>query len=320
MKKSAKIGIATTAALAAVAGTAGYVTFNELMNKNAKLTPFFEKIFAKPNENETFFDNTQPDERKEWFEAQNFEIHEIISERGERLKGYFLKADTPSNVYFFGVHGYRGSAKREFCYMAKYYHDKGFNLFMIDHQASGESDGDYISFGHFEHKNCMKWLDYMLAVFGKDIQIILHGVSMGSATSMLVTGDENLPSNVKFTVADCGYTSMYNQFYHNLGGGAIAEPLLAVLSEVNKAALGFKYKDVSPIDAVKKAKIPMLFIHGGSDDFVPTHMVHELYDACSSEYKDKLIVEKAGHAVSYVIDTPAYEAKLDEFIEKFIEK
>ncbi len=320
MKKTSKIGIGATATLAAVAGMAGYVTFNEIMNRNAKFTPFFEKIFAKPNENEAHFDGNQPDERKDWFYAQNFEKHEILSERGERLKGYFLKADKPSNVYFFGVHGYRGDAKREFCYMSKFYHDKGYNIFLIDHQASGESDGKYISFGHFEHQNCMKWLDYMLEVFGKDIQIILHGVSMGSATSMLLTGDENLPANVKFTVADCGYTSMYNQFYHNLGEGKLAKPTLAALSGINKMALGFGLKDVSPIDAVKNAKIPMLFIHGGSDDFVPSYMVHELYDACASEYKDKLIVDRAGHAMSYVINTQAYEAKLNEFIEKFIEK
>ncbi len=320
MKKSAKVGIATTATIAAVAGTASYVAFNELMSKNAKLTPFFSKLFVKSADGVIEFDGNKPDERKEWFYSQEFEIHEMISERGERLRGYCLKADKPSDVYFFGIHGYRGSAKGEFCYIAKYYHDMGFNIFLVDHQASGESDGTYITFGHYEHQNCMKWLDYMLEAFGKDISIILHGVSMGSATVMLMTGDENLPSNVKFTVADCGYTSMYNQFHHNLGGSNLAKPVLSILSEINRLALGFKFKDVSPIDAVKNAKIPMLFIHGDSDDFVPYFMMDELYDACASEYKDKITITGAGHAMSYVIDTPKYEAKLNEFIDKFIEK
>ncbi len=320
MKKSAKISVATTAAIAAVAGTVSYVAFNEIMSRNAKLTPFFSKIFVKANEDEVTFDGSQPDERRDWFYAQKLERHEIISERGERLRGYTIMADKPSNLFFFGIHGYRGEGKHEFCYIAKYYHDMGFNIFLMDHQAAGESDGTYISFGHFEHQNCMKWLDYILDVYGKDIQIVIHGVSMGSATAMLITGDNNLPANVKFTVADCGYTSMYNQFYHNLGGNAIAKPVLALISGINKAKLGFNFKDVSPLDAVKNVKIPMLFIHGGSDDFVPTFMVNELYDACSSEYKDKLIVEHAGHAASYVIDTPSYEAKLNEFIDKFIEK
>lgn len=319
MKKSAKIGIAATASLAAIAGTAGYIGFNELMNRNAKFTPFFEKIFNKPNDAAAPFDEHQPDERKEWFFSQEFEHHELLSDKGERLKGYLIKADEPSDVYVFGIHGYRGSGKREFCYMAKFYHDKGYNVFIVDHQASGESDGSYITFGYQEHKNCMKWLEYLLDVYGKDIKVILHGVSMGSATAMLMTGDESLPENVKFTVADCGYTSMWNQFAHNVSGaGAVGPILLNFLNGYNKAILGFGYKDVSPIDAVKNAKIPMLFIHGSADDFVPSFMVHELYDACVSEDKDKLVVDRAGHALSYVIDSKAYEEKVNNFTEKYI--
>ena len=72
------------------------------------------------------------------------------------------------------------------------------------------------------------------------------------------------------------------------------------------------------LEAVGKAKIPMLFIHGGSDKFVPTFMVHQLFDACSAPYKDKLIVDGADHAESYLIDKEACENKMAEFIEKFI--
>ena len=319
MKKGTKIGLAATAALAAVTGAAGFIGFNELMNRNAMFTPYLSKLFDKPSDAAAPFDENAPDERKEWFYNYTFEEHELLSDKGERLRGYLISADKPSDIYVFGVHGYRGNGKREFCYMAKFYHDKGYNVFVVDHQAAGESEGKYITFGYEEHKNCMKWLGYVLDTFGRDIQIILHGVSMGSATAMLMTGDENLPDNIKFTVADCGYTSQWNQFAHNISGtGAIAPVLISFLNAYNKAILGFGFKDVSPIDAVKKAKIPMLFIHGEADDFVPCFMIHELYDACASEVKDKLVIPRAGHALSYVIDSAAYEAKVSEFTDRFI--
>ena len=76
--------------------------------------------------------------------------------------------------------------------------------------------------------------------------------------------------------------------------------------------------DTNALEAVAKAEIPMLFIHGGADNFVPTYMVNELFDACAAPYKDKLIVDGAGHGESYYIDKVTYEKKIDEFIEKFI--
>jgi fermentation-respiration switch protein FrsA (DUF1100 family) len=88
---------------------------------------------------------------------------------------------------------------------------------------------------------------------------------------------------------------------------------------MNKTRAGYDFQtDTNALEAVSKAKIPMLFIHGGDDNFVPTYMVNELFDACAAPYKDRLIVPGAGHAESYHIDKEGYEKKIDEFIEKFI--
>lgn len=303
-------------AAGALAG-AGYISFQEVMNRNAKLSQKLGSLMVGPSGLPE--DNSVNEEKIAWFYNQVLDEYEITNNKGYKLKGYFLPSETKSNVYVFGSHGYRGNGRFEFQNMAKFYHDKGYNIFIVDHQAAGESDGKYIGFGYHEYKDCFAWLDFMRNEFGKDIQIILHGVSMGCATVTMMTGKDRLPSNVKFTVADCGYTSAHDEFVHNTGKMRFAAaPVLAIASKFNKLISGFEFKDVNPIEAVKTARVPMLFIHGGIDDFVPTKMVYQLYNNCNAPYKDILIVEGAAHAESYPVNSASYEAKINEFAEKFI--
>ncbi len=302
---------------AGILGGAGFITFQEIMNKNAT---FAQKIGSKfVGESGIPEDNSVNEEKIAWFHNQVLEEFEITNEKGFRLKGYLLPAENESDIYVFCSHGYRGNGRLEFQNMAKYYHDKGYNIFIVDHQAAGESDGKYIGFGYHECKDCFTWLDFMRNEFGKDIQIILHGVSMGCATVTMMSGNDRLPSNVKFTVADCGYTSALDEFLHNAGQiKTLAKPVINIASKFNKLISGYEFKDANPIEAVKTAKVPMLFIHGSIDTFVPTKMVYELYNNCTAADKDILIVEGAAHAESYPVDSTSYEARIDKFAEKYI--
>ncbi len=317
MKKTGKTIVATAAAVGFLGGI-GYGTFREIMHRNAALPEKLSKIVNKPNENAPQFDPTT-DERAIWFDNQTFEKYTITNSRGFTLAAHLLRAEAPSDVYVFASHGYRNHGRGEFNVMAKFYHDKGYNVFMIDHQAAGESDGTYIGFGYHESRDGMLWLEFMRETFGKDIQIILHGISMGSATVMLMTGNENLPENVKFTVADCGYTSAWNEFAHNFKGWHVPTfPILNVANFFNKKISGYDFKDTDTKEAVAKAKIPMLFIHGAKDDFVPTYMGSQLYAHCGSAHKELYIAPEAAHAESYPIQSAEYEARVNSFIEKYI--
>lgn len=255
-----------------------------------------------------------------WLEGYGYERHYIYSDRGERLTGYLLKPEKPSKLYMFGSHGYKSSGRGEFNGFAQYYIKKGFNVFLCDHTSAGESEGRYAGFGAFEHVDCLKWLRYLNDTFGSDIVITLHGVSMGAATVMMMSSHEDLPSNVKMIVEDCGYTSAWNEFY--LKAKELKLPgtdlLMYTINEINKRKAGYDFKKASPIDAVKNAKVPMLFVHGSGDTFVPFFMVHELYEAYGGPYKDLLVIEDAGHARCSVYGWDAYEKKLDEFLDKFV--
>lgn len=254
-----------------------------------------------------------------WVEDYGYEKHYIMTDRGEGLVGYLMKAKEPSNIYVFGAHGYRSYGKKEFCGFAQYYLSRGINIFFPDHIASGESDGTHCSFGYYEREDCMKWLKYMTDHFGQDIKIILHGVSMGSATVCMMSGRNNLPENVKFTVADCGFTTAKDLFAYKMKALRIPDVgLLKGVNLANKINHGFDFRDIEPIECVKNARVPMLFVHGKIDNLVPSYMAMELYENCSTPKKDILIVEGADHAQAHVNGKEAYEKKIDEFIEKYI--
>ena len=254
-----------------------------------------------------------------WVEDYGYEKHYIMSDRGEGLVGYLMRPEKPSNIYVFGAHGYRSYGKKEFCGFAQYYLSRGVNIFFPDHVASGESEGTHCTFGYYEREDCMKWLRYMTDHFGEDIKIILHGVSMGSATVCMMSGRNNLPENVKFTVADCGFTTAEELFSFKMDALKIPDiGLMKGVNLANKINHGFEFGDIKPVESVQNARVPMLFVHGKEDNLVPSYMAQVLYDNCSTPKKDILIVEGADHAQAHVHGKEEYEKKIDEFIEKYI--
>lgn len=311
-------------ALGAAAGL-GFYKFNDwfynaLLNRDFEIPALLGRMIADSDESA---DNEKERISRDmkWLNSCEIEKYSIISDRGCRLQGYLIRPEKQSDVYVFGAHGYRSNGKGEWCHYAKHYvEDLGYNMFFVDHQAAGESEGQYFGFASFESEDSMKWLSYMLDTFGKDIKIILHGISMGSTTVMIMSGKNELPENVKFTVADCGFTSALDEFAYKLKSWHVPKfPIFPIIKAMQKKRAGYDFqKDTDALGAVKNAKVPMLFIHGDKDTFVPTYMAALLHNACSADYKDILIVKGADHAMSYKEGKEEYEQKVGEFIEKFI--
>lgn len=317
MKNSVKSTLKLTAAAAATAaGAFGTCCFIDelLFNRKLKLPDNINRKIAGCDAGHLgdFLENNL-----KWLEDYGYERHYIVSDSGFKLTGYLLKAQQESDVYLFGAHGYRSYGKKEFCGVAQYYLSKGINVFLPDHVASGESEGERCTFGYHEVRDCMKWLNYLLDNFGKDIKIILHGVSMGSATVMMMSSRDDLPENVKAVVADCGFTRAKALFDHKLKAmGIPPKGLIEAVDVAHKRIQGCSFEALAPIESVKKMKLPILFVHGANDNLVPSFMAQELFEACASEFKDILIVEKADHAQSYMYGKDELEARLDVLIDK----
>lgn len=318
MKKRNKIIIGSLAGVTTCAATVyGACTLIDEVLFNRKLTPPPE-VGAKISGCDMSHLGDLLMTNLKWLEHYGYEKHYITSDRGERLTGYLMRAKEPSDIYVFGAHGYRSYGKKEFCGFAQYYLSRGINVFFPDHIASGESQGNFCSFGYYEKQDCIKWLGYMKETFGEDIKLILHGVSMGSATVCMMSDREDLPENVKFIVADCGFTTAKALFESKLKAmGVPPKALIGCVDFAHRLNHGFSFGDISPVNSVAKARVPMLFVHGDKDGLVPCYMAKELYDACGNE-KELFIAENADHAQSHVYAKEEYEKTIDSFIEKYI--
>ncbi|GCF10441.1 alpha/beta hydrolase [Dictyobacter arantiisoli] len=255
-----------------------------------------------------------------WVDAQSFEIIELLSYDGLLLKGYYLPALSPTNKTVILAHGYTGTAKENMGSLAHFYHEKfGYNILMPDARGHGISEGNYIGFGWHERKDYLKWIALLIQRVGEDAQIVLHGISMGGAT-VLMTSGEQLPPQVKCVVADCGYTSaedilsyQVKRMYH-----LPPFPFVHLTSLVCKLKAGYFFSEASALKQVEHAQRPILFIHGAEDTFVPTEMVHRLYNQCP-QYKELLVIPAAGHGTAYSTDSVTYIQQVDTFVRRFVQ-
>ena len=318
MKKAGKalLALAGTAALGAGVAYGSLVLADELLLNRKMELP--KDVMAKISKCDLSHLDELLENNLNWLEAYGYKKYYMSSDRGERLVGYLMTPEKESDTYVFGLHGYRADGRKEFCGFAQYYLEKGMNVFFVDHVASGASEGKYCSLGYFEAQDSLKWLYHMGELFGDDIKVIVHGVSMGAAVTAQLSA-LNLPDYVKMMICDCGYTSAREMLTEKMRGIGIAdERIITWLNDVNKRRMGFDIDDISPIKAVKFAKVPMLFVHGREDTFVPWEMSKRNYDACSSENKELLIIEGADHVQCFVEDEKTYTDKLNEWIEKFV--
>jgi fermentation-respiration switch protein FrsA (DUF1100 family) len=235
----------------------------------------------------------------------------ITSFDGLTLRGkyYEYAPDAPMEILF---HGYRGSAKRDLCGGVARCFALGRSALIVDHRAAGESEGHVITFGINERHDCLSWINFVVSHFGSDVKIIITGVSMGAATVMLAAA-EDLPSNVVCALADCGYTSAEEIIKKIVAEMKLPPKLIYPFITLAARIFGrFNLNETSPIEAMKNAKIPVIFIHGDTDDFVPCDMSSRLYEACVTQ-KKFVVIHGAGHGLAFPIDQEGYVEALRQF-------
>ena len=246
------------------------------------------------------------------------EEYEITSRDGIRLHGYLIRAKKPSDVYVFFSHGYRSpDGGMEFGALLPMWKGHDYNFFFVDHRGHGKSGGTHISFGQYESEDNMEWLDFMLKTFGVNIQIILEGQSMGAATVLLMSG-KKLPEQVKFIIADCGYTNYFDIALH-----ALQFPGNRIVLEAADLYLTLRYginmKKPNPHNAVQQAQKPILFTHGETDPLVSVEMGKKNFEACASE-KKLYIFPDGEHCTAPIQHSEEYAAVVDEYIGKYLDR
>ena len=251
-------------------------------------------------------------ERKSYMMAQPHEDVWITSEDGLKLHGtWFPREDETKVVICF--HGYTSQGMNDYIGLSGYYLKRGYSMLLVDERAHGQSEGEYIGFGCLDRKDALGWIGWVLKECGESVQILLHGTSMGGSTVLMASGLE-LPPQVKGIVSDCAFTSPKYVFTHVLHTmyHLPAFPMIQIADRVNKEKAGYGLDECNAAREVQKATVPILFIHGEEDTFVPCRMCKEIYENCASP-KQILTIPGAAHAESYYKDTAAYEQALDTF-------
>jgi fermentation-respiration switch protein FrsA (DUF1100 family) len=173
--------------------------------------------------------------------------------------------------------------------------------------------------GWHDRKDMLLWIDKIIEI-DPEAEIILFGVSMGGATVMMTSGEEDLPPNVKVIVEDSGYATVSDVFVYQLNDlfGLPPFPVMNAANTMTKLRAGYDLYEASAVDQVKKSKTPILFIHGDADTFVPYEMLDEVYSAATVD-KDKLIIQDAGHGDAEKVDPVTYWNTVWSFVEKYID-
>lgn len=251
-------------------------------------------------------------EMKKWY-GENGEDVYIMSD-SLRLHGKLFK--NPGTKYALVCHGYTSKAKHMAGFVNKF-HSLGYNVLAVDARAHGDSEGTKIGMGWVERFDVIEWIKYIISL-EPDAQIILHGVSMGASTVLMASGEE-LPKNVKAIIADCGYTSEWDEFKQETDVLHIPWfPVLNASSAISKVRDGYDFKQASAVEQVKKSHIPTLFIHGSKDELVPYGMLNELYSAANCE-KEILTIQGAGHALSSSVAPELYWNTVETFLKKHLD-
>ncbi|MGC6769428.1 alpha/beta hydrolase [Enterococcus sp. LJL128] len=258
--------------------------------------------------------NPVKEKKVEWQETSIEKSVQLQSVDGLRLQGY-VYPQKESKRWVLLVHGFGGNHKEMFD-KAPYFAELGYNLLLPDNRAHGESEGQLIGFGWQDRLDILVWINYLIEQ-ESECEIILYGISMGAAAVMMTLGEE-LPRQVKAAIEDCGYSSVGEELSYQLKQifHLPSEPLLSIVSLINKLRQGWWLKEGSSVRQLSKNTRPTLFIHGTADTFVPFEMLEKNVQA-QKGLKDTLVIDKAQHGMAGIVGGETYWQTIREFLIEY---
>lgn len=318
MKKTTKRWVAAVATLilAAIVGVTTYGSFYlvdyALASKPQSHSKNWGKAYAWYPELRPWLDSIRAE--RAW--SDTF----ALMPDGTRAHAVLIRSTKANGRTAVVVHGYTNNSI-DMLHIARIYNkEMHYNIVLPDLHGHGLTGGNDIQMGWKDRIDVLKWIEMAPKTFGisaDSMRLVVHGISMGAATTMCVSGEET-PQYVRCFVEDCGYTSAWDEFEHELRGrySLPAFPLLYTASWLTKIKYGWSFKEASPLKQVAKCKKPMLFIHGDKDTFVPTSMVYPLYDA-KPQPKELWIAPGSGHAFAYRDHRKEYIRKVEAFVNRY---
>lgn len=291
-----------------------YIGFQVACRRNDEMTKNLDKVLTRP-----IYRDCKKEilEARDWLASHPREDVRIQSFDGLTLAGEYYPCENARGTIIM-FHGWRSAPLLDCGCAVQSYHRNRLNTLLVYQRAQGKSEGKYITFGIRERRDVHAWVKWHTERFGKDVPILLTGLSMGASTVLMACG-EPFEADVRGVIADCGFTSPREIIASVAHSAHVpAFPLVPLMSLMAKLFAGFGFRDYSTVDAVKGMTLPVFFAHGEKDTFVPCYMTKTAYDACTSEDKTLLLVPEARHGMSYILDRENYEQTIRDFIDRTI--
>ena len=317
LKRAARIGGITALSAAAASATA-FATTKFLMRTalNRDMPKVAEKAgeqIAGASVDEAFLKHIEGMAIK--LENAPTEEVETVASDGTRLVGHWYNNPNAKRV-ILAMHGWRSSWSHDFGSVFEFWHQHDCSVLYVEQRGQNNSGGDYMGFGLTERFDCLDWANWIVEQCGDSIPVYLAGVSMG-ATTVLMASELPLPASVHGIFSDCGFTSPDAIWKH------IANDNLHIPYGIKSVVVDNLYRRktsfdpcYSTTDALRKSNIPVLFVHGSDDHFVPVSMTYENYKACAGS-KRLIIVPGADHGMSYYVEPQRYEDAALQFWKDF---
>lgn len=251
-----------------------------------------------------------------WWDAQDKREERMRSFDGLELAADYLPASGPTDVVAVLVHGYTGTGPTMKRYARLFRERFGCDILTPDLRGHGRSGGGYIGFGLHDSNDIVGWIERIAALRGKEVRVVLFGVSMGASTALMAAAAAGTSPRIACVVSDCGYSNAGRILAYKLKKlyGLPSFPFLDAACFVSRILAGYDPRTVSPLAAVAGTSTPCLFIHGEADTFVPVEMARELFGASASEKKELYLVPEAAHADSYRTAGNAYAERVAAFV------
>ncbi|PSL42036.1 hypothetical protein B0H99_101284 [Planomicrobium soli] len=288
--------------LTALTTVSGFAISNQLMYlKKKDENLILERETSAKRYDEYWYANVKKSDQ--WIESAN----------GYPVKAIFLE---PHGTHRYAIicHGVTENKVNSFKY-ARMFERLGFNSVVYDHRRHGDSGGKTTSFGHYEKMDLQAIVSALKAHVGPDLIFGIHGESMGAATTLLYAGMED---SAAFYISDCAYSDIAEQIQHVMRTKTSLPTFISMklISIFLKLRDGYSIHSVSPREAVRSIKKPVLFIHSIHDEFVLPKMTQELYEL-KPEPKELKLFDEGAHAQSFNTNPMDYEKTVENFLVKF---
>lgn len=308
MKKRILITISIVIAIVVIAIFLAGIYFANIVNLRPKDANATQPLLSKKSK---LYEYDQK------FIHRKKDIWEIKSDDDLKLKAWYLPAEKATNKTTILAHGWHDNKTRMRQY-GELFHELGYNVLIPDNRASGESEGNRIGYGYLDRRDYINWIKKDLKENGNNQEIVLFGISMGAATVLSTAGEPDLPKQVKAVIADSAFTSVWDETVYQAKQqyGLSKFPMVYVSSFWSKILAGYSFKEANVVKQVAQSKVPIFFIHGGADDFVPTKMVYTLYDAKKYGNKEIWIAKGSKHVAAFDDHPNEFREKVMNFLDK----